>query len=219
MESDTRWHESKRPAVQSEKRRRGEGGGDSVYDVQYEYSRCGWGGEELRAAARGRRISWQRSTDLTVIVERFVKAVAVNVAQVFVLHVYVDRQLRGGERRSAALRGKHWIASGAGRPYGHQARSLRCSVRSCNETGMNGKNGIGLPVARSRETAVQGNRASRMNKNRYKKILRSFGLWETRGTSRSDIRDVRIFLSRLVKKHCRNLILNVGNYAHFAFFI
>jgi len=42
-----------------------------------------------------------------MIVERLVKAVAVSVAQVFVRHVYVDRQVRSGERRSAALRGKH----------------------------------------------------------------------------------------------------------------
>lgn len=54
-------------------------------------------------------------TDLTVVVvERLVKAVAVRVAQVCVRHVYVDRQVRSGKHLSAALRGKHCIAPGAG---------------------------------------------------------------------------------------------------------
>jgi len=62
----------------------------------------------------------RQSTDLMAVVV-FVKAVAVNVAQVCVRHVYVNRQVRRGERRSAVLRAKHCIAPGAGRPYGHQA--------------------------------------------------------------------------------------------------
>jgi len=80
-----------------------------------------------------------RSTDLTTVVVMFVKAVAVNVAQVCVRHVYVNRQVRRGERRSAVLRAKHCIAPGAGRPYGHQAWFLRGSVQSCNIKMMNEK--------------------------------------------------------------------------------
>lgn len=90
-----------------------------------------------------RRINRGKSTDLTMLVVRLVKTVAVSAAQVWVSHVYVRRQMRSGERRSAALRrAKYWIAPGAGRPYGHQARSLRCSVQSYNKNQMNVKSGL-----------------------------------------------------------------------------
>ena len=51
-----------------------------------------------------RRINRGKSTDLTMLVVRLVKTVAVSAAQIWVSHVYVGRQMRSGERRSAALR-------------------------------------------------------------------------------------------------------------------
>lgn len=97
-----------------------------VEDVKRIIPRCCWSISKTR-----------QFTDLTIVIS-LMKAVTINVVQMFVRHVYVERQRRRGEHRSTVVfRAKHWIASGAGRPYGHQDWFLHGPLQSCKQNQIN----------------------------------------------------------------------------------